>query len=245
MNRGYGIRLHEKVHSEKRSDVEKTDKYYRKSLPGFDYSTRKRMGFGILLMLISLTAGFYFYNHVSAKIPILVAAKSLSTGQIVSLSDVAVDNISTSDHIIYIPVTGLSKIIGKRTNHNILSGSVLSYADFTSSEQIPQGYSLVGLALKTGQYPVGRLFPGEIVSLVATPSDFSFGQSNLSDTGLTPGEIVDSQATVIVVDQVTSQSSSNYSLLLTVAVPNTVAGEVGLLSASGDISIIATAQTGN
>jgi hypothetical protein len=238
MGSGAGISLGELINNQ--NEIKKSDKKSDVRLLKNKYSpsASRRMTIGILIMLLSTFSGIYFYNKLSATVDVLVTSTKLHAGQIISVSDLAISSISDKDSFSYIPASNESNILGKTVAYSLPAGSVLNYKELGQNWFIPQGFDLVGIALKTGQYPFEGLYAGKHVALIVAPSNFSLDQSDQLQNQFSPGEILYSDALVVSLTAPQNQSTSNYSLLLTIAVPSPLAGGVELLSESGNLGVV-------
>jgi hypothetical protein len=150
-----------------------------------------------------------------------------------------VADVSLDPAVASIPASQESSVVGKRAAMQLAPGALLARADVTNAPLQPAGTSVVGVQLKPGQLPAGRLSVGEQVELVYTPSS---AQSALSTGSASSTQLPTTvAATIVNVGAVDTQGNET----VDVAVTATLAPGLAAQAATGDIALIAVSAGGN
>jgi hypothetical protein len=176
-----------------------------------DGSTTKRnlplVGLGVLLV-VGCAVGFSSaLLRAGGRQEVLVVARNVSAGHIISSSDVRTAQLSLAGSIASIPASEAAQIIGHPASAALASGTLLTESDVAPTLGPPKGHAVVGLALKPGQYPVG-LAPGERVLVVVNA-----GVSTSTDSSTTSDSssvIAPMEGTVLEVESDPVDSSGSF-----------------------------------
>ena len=164
------------------------------------------VGLGVLLV-VGCAVGFSSaWLRASGHQEVLVVSKGLSTGQVISPSDLRTAQLSVASGVASVPASDISQVIGRPVASAVTPGTLLTESDVAQTTGPPSGRAVVGLALKPGQYPPG-LAPGERVLVVFSSGGPTVsGSSASSDTNLATAP---TEATVLEVDSAPVNSSES------------------------------------
>jgi Flp pilus assembly protein CpaB len=127
-------------------------------------------------------------------VSILVAAKSLPAGTVLTAGDLATASIPASGHITAMAASGSSVVVGQQLDTPVYPGQVLVRQMLAATPQLASGEQVVGTLLKGDQMPSVPLVAGDTVHVVAVPQA---GQG--STIGGTIGKTLVPSATVFAV----------------------------------------------
>ncbi len=117
--------------------------------------------FGLLLVVGSMLGGILLFDSVTTTTRVLVAADNLSRGQVLTVSDVRVAEISVSPDVNVLSFEEQSFLGGEAADEPVRvlkgfvpAGAVLTKEHFAEQgELMSPGQALAGVRLETGQYP--------------------------------------------------------------------------------------------
>ncbi len=193
---------------------------------------------GVIAAAIGLTAlgglvSAALYIQTGHRVAVLAVAVPLAEGQLITAQDLVTADVSLDPAVASIPASQESSVV------QLAPGALLARGDVTNTPLQPAGTSVVGVQLKPGQLPAGRLSVGEQVELVYTPSS---AQSALSTGSASSTQLPTTvQATIVNVGAVDTQGNET----VDVAVTATLAPGLAAQAATGDIALIAVSAGGN
>jgi hypothetical protein len=214
----------------------------------------------LVVVAASIAAFASLYSSAGRKTAVIVVQQGLLQGQEITSAQLAEADVSVSSGVDVIPVADAHSLVGKRAAIAVPAGSLLTSADLTSAPTLASGSSVVGLALKDGQFPASGLVTGDQVMIVqtATPGSplsapISGSTTSSSGPGSATGATVFSgsgtgvlvaQATVFSASAPSANSSGGFSLLVSVEVRSVVAPDVATASSAGQVSVVLLAPSG-
>lgn len=121
---------------------------------------------GIVLVLVALVGYIAVYSATTERTPVLVAAKALSAGAVLTPSDLRVAELSGDRALIagLVPEAGLSSVVGRRLASAVPAGVPLAH-DLVAERP---AQSALTLAVPTARALDGALQPGDEVTVLAT-----------------------------------------------------------------------------
>lgn len=159
---------------------------------------------------------------------VLVVARPLSAGQLVSASDLRAVRLSAAGPVASVPAAEEPAVVGQPAAVALAAGSVLTRAELGAGAGVGAGFDVVALALKPGAYPP-QLAPGARVQVVPVAS--SAGSASTTPTGSSPVA-----ATVLAVQA--ASPTSGAPAVLTLEVARAEAAEVAALAAAGEVALL-------
>lgn len=125
---------------------------------------------GLTLMVLSMFVVATLHRRAEARIPVLVAARTIEPGAVIAPTDVKVAEISLSAGIAYLPEARRGAIVGKVATERLSPGKLLTPNSIANAAKLPAGYVGMSLALKPDRAAAGELRPGDHVAVIASAS---------------------------------------------------------------------------
>lgn len=125
---------------------------------------------GVLLVLLCALAFAVGQTRLGARQAVLVVARDVPAGQVVTDSDLAVARLSVDAGLRLIPASARGSVIGRPAAVPLVAGTLLSEAELGVASAVPPGQAVIGVPLKPGQFPPG-LAPGARVQVADTGTD--------------------------------------------------------------------------
>jgi SAF domain-containing protein len=130
---------------------------------------RPALAVGSLALVVACVAIFAsVYLKAGNQTAVLVVARTVPAGQVVSVGDLTTVRLSTAAGLSTIAASEASATIGRRAAEQLDPGTLLTPSDLVASYAPPAGESIVGVALKEGQLPASGLVGGETVDVILT-----------------------------------------------------------------------------
>ncbi len=133
-----------------------------------------------VLVLLGGLGVLYALPHYTGHEAVVVMARDVKMGQIITSADVMTADVSVGDQLAVVQPT--DRTLGRTALTDLSKGSILSPAQMgDASPGLGAGQNLVPVRLKLGQRPTQALTPGQAVLAVPAPVDpTSQGGSALS-----------------------------------------------------------------
>ena len=184
---------------------------------------------GLVLVLIAAMLGAITIARVAAREPVLALAMPIERGEVLTDDHLAVVQVATDDQIATVPVDLRPDLVGLIAQSDLAPGTLLARDQLSEGPTLPDGWSVVGLALNPGEYPTSALAAGDPVEVVRTP-DPTGVRGDASAV-----EVIAPAAEVFAVELL---SESARSLMVSLAVPADVAPTVAASAAEGRIRLV-------
>ena len=207
-----------------------------------------QIGLGIALVLVCAAVAGAVFQSSAKKVSILVAAKSLPAGTVLTASDLATASIPASGNITAMAATGSSVVIGQQLDTPVYPGQVLVRQMLAATPQLASGEQVVGVLLKGDQMPSVALVAGDVVHVVAVPQAGQ-GSTIGGNTGGTIGSTLVPSATVFAVGPAPA-NQTQYVASVSLEIPSSEAAQVTSYAAADQIGLslvseaTASAQSG-
>lgn len=140
-------------------------------LPRAAFKVRRldmRVAMGILLMFVAIIGGASVLKGAQTRIPVIVAAKALEPGQVISVDDLRVADVALEGHVESIGASELSRIVGKVAAESFYPGKLLTSRSISSGPPVPPGYVSMSIALKPERAIGENVRSGDRVGIVFT-----------------------------------------------------------------------------
>lgn len=184
---------------------------------------------GVVLVGFAALLGAWVFTSTSSKTRVLVAARDISPGEVVTATDLRVVEMSTSGDVRAITTSLQGRIIGHAARGPIPNGTVLNVDLFTEKDRtIPAGSVVVGAALDAGAAPTSRLAAGDRVDLLAV-------SKNTTGAAAAAGTVL-ARGTVWSVERIGTGSTSP-KLWMSVLVDEAAQTEVAQAAADGRLRL--------
>lgn len=202
-------------------------------------ATRQRrpwqIGLGVALVLACAAVAGAVFQSSAKSVSILVAAKSLPTGTVLTAGDLATASIPASDDITAMAATGSSVVVGQQLDTPVYPGQVLVRQMLASTPELASGEQVVGVLLKGDQMPSVPLVAGDVVQVVAVPQAGQ-GSTIGGNTGGTIGKPLVPSATVFAVGPPPA-NQTQYVASVSLEIPGSEAAQVTSWSAADQIGL--------
>ena len=184
---------------------------------------------GLVLVLIAAMLGAIAIARVAAREPVLALAMPIARGEVVTDDHLAVVQVATDDQLATVPASERQDLVGLVAQADLTPGTLLARDQLADGPSLPDGWSVVGLALNPGEYPTSALAAGDRVEVVRTPDPTGVrGESSAV-------EVIAPAAEVFAVELL---SESARSFMVSLAVPADVAPAVAASAAERRIRLV-------
>jgi len=183
---------------------------------------------GVLLVLGCTVGGAVVAAQVGDQEPVLVLARSVTVGQVLSERDLREVSVSSDRAMTFVPVRARSAVLGRPVAYSLPAGILLTRDVLGPSRVPPEGEAVAAVGLKAGQFPP-EVQAGNHVTVVVAPD--KNGATPEAGTSAWP-------ATVTDVRPETAGQTSVLSLLMAEADARAVAAvaadRIGVVTVHGD-----------
>jgi hypothetical protein len=180
---------------------------------------------GITIVLIGALATWYVTTTTSRTVSVLTISDAVQRGEAITQNDLTTISIAGGQNVDAIPASEASDIVGQVAAVDLPAGSLLTTSNIIDTLPVPEGSSIVGIALNASQLPSYRLAAGDAVRLVDTP--VAQGEPPTSDP-----QTFD--ATVFT----TTYDEANQTWIVDVVVPEREAASIAARAATQRVSIV-------
>ncbi|MFG2405357.1 SAF domain-containing protein [Streptomyces brevispora] len=196
-------------------------------------ATRRRrpalIGLSVALIAAGGLAGAYTVLSSGERTPVLMVAKQVPYGAVVTERDLAVVSVGLDPALKPVAAADKDEIIGKRAATDLLAGSLMTGGSVTDKPLLDENQQLVGLRLKPGQLPSTPLSPGRSVLVVSTPDAAANADGKKQDEipKTLPAEVIR-----------VGEPDTSGNLTVDVSVAATDGAVLAARAASGDIALV-------
>ncbi len=135
---------------------------------------------GLAVVGVAALAAVLWTASANAGEEVLALRNPLAAGQVVTFEDLRTVEVTRPQDVPVLASTSSDEVIGRRALAPIAAGTLVVPEQFASTPPVEAGRAVVGLSLGPGEYPTGRLTPGDQVAVVLTPAQGGTG----SDQGI-------------------------------------------------------------
>ncbi|WP_239312311.1 SAF domain-containing protein [Frankia sp. Cj3] len=183
---------------------------------------------GVVLVVGCATAGLLAGARVGSRTAVLVLARPVTVGHVLSAADVREARIS-ADGLDTIPAGSKDTVLGKPVAYSLPAGTVLSRAAVGAAQVPPPGEAIAAVALKAGQFPTG-LSAGSRVAVIVAPASSAVLTASAGAARSWPATVVavaaqDTGQTTVVSVQLTEADAR--------ALAASPAGQIGIVTVHG------------
>lgn len=122
----------------------------------------------LLIVIGALTAG-YVAQRIGTTHNYLAVARPVGAGQEITAGDLIVVRVNDALGLRPVPSDRAREVVGKRAVMALVPGTLITLEQVTDNPIPRPGYQIVGLRLKEGLVPQGRVAIGDPVVLVVVP----------------------------------------------------------------------------
>lgn len=185
----------------------------------------------VLLIVGFALAGALLVSNAGGTTQVLVAARPVPAGQVITTADLTAAPVSGS--VRAISAADLNTLVGQTAAVGLVQGQLLNRDMLTGAAVPAPGESLVGLALRPGQLPADGLGVGDRVQAIVVAA--------VGDAGVQPETTVRVLATGEVFALRPDPASAS-DTLVTLVVPADAAGRIATHGATGQVGLIKIAS---
>lgn len=142
---------------------------------------------GFLLAAAGALATTALVTSTGHRVPVLVTARSIAPGAVVTQADLVTATISGAG-MATIPAREENQVAGRTAAVGVPAGTLLVPADLTSTAVPAAGQQLVPVPLKASQLPASGLNPGAQVLVTATPGAAGQAGATQDSSQTLPGD---------------------------------------------------------
>ncbi|MFF4506659.1 SAF domain-containing protein [Streptomyces sp. NPDC001401] len=135
----------------------------------------------MLLVLGCTAGGVVVATRVGHQEPVLVLARSVSVGKVLSDQDLREESVSADSGLAFIPVSSRAKAEGRPVAYSLPAGTPLTKNVLGEAHVPPAGQAIAAVGLKAGQFPTG-VQPGNRVTVVVAPTSGNATNSTSSSS---------------------------------------------------------------
>ena len=185
-----------------------------------------------ILLVVGCAIGFSSaWLRAGGHQQVLVVATNVSAGHILTSTDLRTVQLSTGNGLSPIPASEASVVIGHPVALPLASGSLLTEADLGPSALPPSGRAVVGLALKSGQYPP-EIEAGAKVLVVISSGSGSQGSSTATSS------TTDAPIQAIVIGVELAPANSSDAVVVSVQVAEGSGAAVAAAGSAGSVTLV-------
>jgi len=192
------------------------------------------MAGGLLLVAVCALGALWWQASSTERQPVLALRDAVERGQVIQLEDLQVVSIDTDQPIAVLADTQSGLIVGRVARTDLAAGSLVTSDQFSSSSTLGVNEGVVGMALEAGQFPSLSLSPGDMDSVVLTPSP---GDPRAFDENVDANILVE-RATVVEVAQVGVQGG----LFISVQIGENDAARVAAAAATNRVRLFQVSE---
>lgn len=193
--------------------------------------TRRSWGYGagaVAAIIVGGLVGYFVYTGTQHTDEIWVVSQTVDRGETVTAQDLAVINVAHGQRTAgFTGPAAKDQIIGKVAIVDLPKGSMVTGQSIAKTLPVPDGKSMVGIALKTSQLPSVDLHAGDRV--IITPIAAQAGTAGAA--GKAPSDVDATVATDPKAD------ASSGTVIVNVYVANSAASDVAGRAAAGEVTV--------
>lgn len=125
---------------------------------------------GLLLVIIGALAVTTIVLRTSGRTPVLVLARDVPAGQILTAADVRTDLVAIGSGIAVVPATNSGAVVDRAATVPLRAGRLLAPDDVGAQAWPPAGQAVLAFALKPGAYPPDLPAGARVAVLTAPPA---------------------------------------------------------------------------
>lgn len=124
---------------------------------------------GLAIAIVGGLASWWVATESSDTQTVFVATKAIERGEVITAQDLGTLQLAGGQNTNAISSTKPEQVIGESATVELPAGALITTDALGERVGIDEGYSIVGVALSSGQLPSQKLSPGDLVRIVDTP----------------------------------------------------------------------------
>ncbi len=182
---------------------------------------------GVVLAASGAIGSVALYTSIGQTQEIVAVANAVYRGEQIERSDLLIVHMRVDPTLTVVPGSDIDQVVGTYAHFELVPGSTLSTAAFSSQMPPSAGQTEVGIVLNEGRFPNNDLRPGDDVRLVNCSTSIQTTAAGYA-------------ATLWTVDSV----DSNGTLRASVMVNNQDADTIATLAATGNLALALVTRGG-
>ncbi len=179
---------------------------------------------GLLAVALGSVLGAWLFSGFGHTESVVAMRQDVARGAVITAADLMTIDLRPDAALRLVPATSRDDVVGTHAAVDLRAGGLLVQDSFTTDLLPAAGQSLVGLWLSPGQLPGAALQSGDPVRVLNTPRAQDDAPRARPST---------TSATVI-----STETSPDGRVLLTVSVPTASAAPLGALAATERIAVV-------
>lgn len=174
---------------------------------------------GVALMVGFALAAVLWHMSSTTKQGALALAGPVQRGHVIDAPDLRVVYLASDDQIVHLRRNDAATVIGRVVLTDLPAGTLLTAGNVAPRVTIGANEGVVGLALEPGQVPAAALLPGDLVNVIAGPTE----GAGAAPTAIGQTPVLATRAAVYAVGDLGTQGRRFVSIKLPEADANRVA----------------------
>jgi Flp pilus assembly protein CpaB len=125
---------------------------------------------GVFLMILAIAANSALIRKAQDRTAVLVAAKAIQPGEVISASDLREADVSVAAGLDFLPASASGSLIGQVATEPITPGELIGRGSLAKIPPLPAGFVAMSAALKPERAAAGDLRPGDRVAVITSTS---------------------------------------------------------------------------
>lgn len=193
---------------------------------------KRLIAIGVVLAVLCGLAALWAINRAGTPSSVVVITEDVAAGDKITAQDLGTTRVTGGEGLNTVPESQMRSLVGQRSTTDLPAGSLANENAFQSRVTARSGHAIVGVPLKSGQYPSTGLENGDSVRLVITTNNQAQGGSG------SEAEVVD--AIVLSV----AEDDQNGRRVIDFSVPTGDAAKAASAASQEKVSVINVAPGG-
>lgn len=193
-----------------------------------------RVAVAVMLILGLSLAFMLLYMSAGDRRAVLAVARPVAAGAVITAADLTEARVSVDPALRPIPASRRSEAVGRPASVDLVPGTLLTRGHIAAGPVVASGRSVVGLALKAGQFPAG-VRAGDRVLLVRP------GAAPSAGTPSAQGAVLQVRGEVLAVDTANPPTGGT---VVSVTVDAVDAPGLAVAASSGQVSLVVEGRGG-
>ena len=201
--------------------------------PPAGQARQRKLSWVALGLVVILTGGLFgvvTLARVADRTPVLALAGPIERGEALTEAHLRVVNVASDEQLPLVPATDRDGLVGLTATGPLPEGALLADGQFSDGQQVAAGFSVVGLALQPGEYPIAALTAGDRVEVVRTPDP-----TGARSDGGTGAAVLADDAEVFAVGPLSETSAG---LMVSLTVPADAGPAIAAAAAEGRVRLV-------
>ncbi|MFA9430967.1 SAF domain-containing protein [Egicoccus sp. AB-alg2] len=185
---------------------------------------------GLAVVLAGGLFGAVTLARVADRAPVLALAMPIERGETLTDDHLRVVDVAADEQLPLVTADDRLQLVGLTATGPLPAGSLVTREQFSDGPQVADGFSVVGLALQPGEYPIAALTPGDRVEVVRTPDP-----TGVRSDGGSGAAVLTDDAEVYAVGPLSETSAG---LMVSLTVPQDTGPAIASAAAEGRVRLV-------